>query len=70
MHVVSLIVEVALAVFVVSEVVRFVPRYRQLKEAVANGDTNARTKTYQRALVFDGSARYWRWRRSDSTGAS
>ncbi len=53
MHIVSLIVEVALAVFVVSEVVRFVPRYRQLKEAVANGDTNARTKTYQRALVFE-----------------
>jgi len=53
MHIVSLIVEIALAVFVVSEVVRFVPRYRQLKEAVANGDTHARTKTYQRALVFE-----------------
>jgi membrane protease YdiL (CAAX protease family) len=38
---------------VVSEVVRFVPRYRRLKEAVANGDTRARTRTYQRALVFE-----------------
>jgi len=53
MHIVSLMVEVALAVFVVSEVVRFVPRYRRLKEAVANGDTQARRKTYQRALVFE-----------------
>lgn len=53
MHVVSFVIEVALAVFVVSEVVRFVPRYRRLKEAVANGDTHARTKTYQRALVFE-----------------
>jgi len=53
MHIVSLTVEAALAVFVVSEVVRFVPRYRRLKEAVANGDTPARTKTYQRALVFE-----------------
>jgi len=53
MHIVSLTVEAALAVFVVSEVVRFVPRYRRLKEAVANGDTRARMKTYQRALVFE-----------------
>jgi membrane protease YdiL (CAAX protease family) len=53
MRVVSLIVEVVLAGFVISEVVRFVPRYRQLKEAVANGDTHARTRTYQRALAFE-----------------
>ncbi|MFY9690018.1 MAG: CPBP family intramembrane glutamic endopeptidase [Candidatus Acidiferrales bacterium] len=53
MHIASSIVEVVLAGFVISEVVRFVPRYRQLKEAVANGDTRARTRTYQRALVFE-----------------
>ncbi|HEX4002713.1 MAG TPA: CPBP family intramembrane glutamic endopeptidase [Candidatus Acidoferrales bacterium] len=53
MHIVTSIVEVALAGFVVSEVVRFVPRYRQLKEAVASGDNQARTRTYQRALVFE-----------------
>jgi uncharacterized protein len=53
MHIISLIVEVVLAGFVVSEVVRFVPRYRQLKEAVAKGDTRARTRTYQRALAFE-----------------
>jgi CAAX protease family protein len=53
MHIGSLMVEVVLTGFVVSEVVRFVPRYRQLKEAVANGDTGARTRTYQRALVFE-----------------
>ncbi|MGC2333886.1 MAG: CPBP family intramembrane glutamic endopeptidase [Candidatus Acidiferrales bacterium] len=53
MHIVFLAFEIVLAAFVISEVVRFVPRYRQLKEAVANGDTHARTKTYQRALAFE-----------------
>lgn len=53
MHIVSLIAEVALAAFVVTEVVRFVPRYRQLKEAVASGDAQARTKIYREALFFE-----------------
>jgi uncharacterized protein len=53
MHIVSLIVEVALVGYVVSEVVRFVPQYRRLKEAVANGDAHARTRVYQRALAFE-----------------
>jgi CAAX protease family protein len=51
--VVSLIVELLLVAFVIIEVVRFVPRYRRLKEAVAKGDTRARTRTYQRALAFE-----------------
>lgn len=53
MHVETLIVEVVLAVYVVTEVVRFVPRYRRLKEAVAKGDARARTKIYRQALFFE-----------------
>jgi uncharacterized protein len=53
MHIVYSILEIALAGFVLSEVVRFVPRYRQLKEAVAKGDGGARTRIYQRAFAFE-----------------
>jgi len=53
MHLVKLIVEAVLAAYVVTEVVRFVPRYRRLKEAVATGDTHARTKMYREALFFE-----------------
>ena len=49
----EVIVTAVLAAFVVSEVVRFVPRYRQLKEAVAQGDTQARNRIYARAIVFE-----------------
>jgi CAAX protease family protein len=53
MQIVSLIVELVLVAFVIIEVIRFMPRYRRLKEAVAKGDTRARTRTYQRALAFE-----------------
>jgi membrane protease YdiL (CAAX protease family) len=53
MHILSFIIDVILAGYVVWEVVQFVPRYRQLKHAVANGDARARTRIYQRALWFE-----------------
>ena len=53
MHVETLIVEAVLATYLVTEVVRFVPRYRRLKGAVAKGDTHARTKIYREALFFE-----------------
>src|SRR5450755_332377 len=53
MHILSFIIDVILAGYVVWEVVQFVPRYRQLKQAVANGDAGARPRIYQRALWFE-----------------
>ncbi len=53
MHILSFVLDVILAGYVVWEIVQFVPRYRQLKQAVANGDAQARTHVYQRALRFE-----------------
>jgi membrane protease YdiL (CAAX protease family) len=53
MHILLLIIDVILAGFIAWEVVEFVPRYRQLKQAVANGDPHARMRIYQRVLRFE-----------------
>ncbi|HTZ99399.1 MAG TPA: CPBP family intramembrane glutamic endopeptidase [Candidatus Aquilonibacter sp.] len=53
MQIATWIMEIALVAFVIFEVVQFVPRYRRLKEEIANGDTHARTRVYRRALVFE-----------------
>jgi membrane protease YdiL (CAAX protease family) len=53
MHTLSLATDFILAGYVVWEVVRFVPRYRQLKQALANGDTQARVRVYRRAIAFE-----------------
>jgi uncharacterized protein len=53
----SIVIDVALVVFVVREVWRFVGRYRRLKQDVERGDVEARSRLYRRALVFQwGSA--------------
>jgi membrane protease YdiL (CAAX protease family) len=38
---------------VVWEVAKFVPRYRELKQAVADGDLQARTRIYNEAIIFE-----------------
>lgn len=53
MQIATWIIEIVLVGFVAFEVVQFVPRYRRLKEEVANGDARARMRVYQRALVFE-----------------
>lgn len=51
------VMDAMLAAFVVWEVVRFVPRYKQLKQAIADRDTQARSRVYYEALAFEwGSA--------------
>jgi membrane protease YdiL (CAAX protease family) len=53
MQVLSLAFDIILAGYVAWEVARMVPRYRQLKQAVAAGDTGARTRMYYHALTFE-----------------
>lgn len=53
MHILPFAIDIILAVYVVWDVVRFLPQYRQLKQAIANGDVHARTRVYRRALVFE-----------------
>lgn len=53
MHKVTLAVDIVLAAYICWEVIEFVPRYRLLKVAVANGDERARVRLYQRALCFE-----------------
>ena len=53
MHLISLLVDLVLAGYIGYEVVQFVPRYRKLKQEVANGDPQARGRVYRRALVFE-----------------
>jgi membrane protease YdiL (CAAX protease family) len=53
MHILSFIIDIVLAGYVIWEVVQFVPRYRQLKQAIAKGDAHARTRIYQRAFAFE-----------------
>ncbi len=53
MHILTLLLDVVLAVYIGREVILFVPRYRQLKQAIANGDTQARARIYRQALVFE-----------------
>lgn len=53
MYILSFATDIILAGYVVSEVARFVPKYRQLKQAIANGDAQALTRVYKRAVVFE-----------------
>lgn len=53
MRVVSFIVDIVLAAYIGWQVIEFVPQYRQLKQAVANGEAQARTRIYYRALAFE-----------------
>jgi uncharacterized protein len=53
MHWGTFVLDIVLAVYVGVEVVRFVPRYRQLKLAIANEDPRARLRLYQRVLWFE-----------------
>jgi membrane protease YdiL (CAAX protease family) len=53
MQMVSISLDLILAGYVIWEVVRFVPRYKQLKQDLANGDTRARTHTYYQGLLFE-----------------
>lgn len=53
MHLLTLGINILLAGYIAWEVARFLPQYRQLKEALAQGDTQARMRVYRRALVFE-----------------
>jgi uncharacterized protein len=53
MHIISVVIDLVLAAYITWEVIRFMPRYLQLKMDVANGDARARTSIYYEALVFE-----------------
>jgi uncharacterized protein len=53
MHILSLMMDVVLAGYLVYEVVRFLPRFRQLKQEIAEGHAEARTRVYRQALWFE-----------------
>jgi uncharacterized protein len=53
MNTLSLAADIVLAAYISWETVGFVPRYRRLKQQIADGDPNARTRIYQRILVFE-----------------
>jgi membrane protease YdiL (CAAX protease family) len=53
MHILSLMMDVVLAGYLVYEVVRFLPRFRQLKQEIAEGHADARRRVYRRALGFE-----------------
>ena len=53
MQVLSIAVDVLLAGYVAWEVVSFVPRFRKLKQEIADGDTHARSRVYRRAVIFE-----------------
>lgn len=53
MQLFSAVVSIILAGYIGWEVVKFGPRYRQLKQELRNGDPRARTRVYKRALVFE-----------------
>jgi uncharacterized protein len=52
-QIVSIVFDIILAAYVAWEVVRFIPRYRRLKQAITDGDTRARAHEYYQALVFE-----------------
>jgi len=53
MHILSIVIDIILAGYVTWEVLRFGPQYRQLKQDIADGDSHARTRVYQKAIVFE-----------------
>src|ERR1017187_7992854 len=48
-----ILLDLILAAFIVTRVIQSSRNYRQLKEAIAQGDTNARSRYYQRILSFE-----------------
>ena len=53
MQLFSIVVSIILAGYIGWEVIQFGSHYRQLKQALANGDTQARIRVYKRALMFE-----------------
>jgi uncharacterized protein len=53
MHILSFVIDLLLAGYVIREVLRFGSQYRQLKQDIANGDTQARTRVYHKAVIFE-----------------
>jgi membrane protease YdiL (CAAX protease family) len=53
MNIISVVIDLVLAAYITWEVIRFMPRYLQLKKDVANGDARARTSIYYEALIFE-----------------
>jgi uncharacterized protein len=53
MHIVSHVIDVVLAAYIIWQVARFLPEYRRLKAAIAAGDTQARSRVYREAIVFE-----------------
>ena len=53
MHILSLLMDVVLAGYLFYEVVRFLPRFRQLEQEIAEGHAEARTRVYRRGLWFE-----------------
>lgn len=53
LHLLSLAVDIILAGYIVWEVVRFPPRYRQLKQDIASGVAGARLRMYRETLAFE-----------------
>jgi uncharacterized protein len=52
-HLLSVAVDIILAGYIVWEVVRFPPRYRQLKQDIAGGVAGARLRMYRETLAFE-----------------
>jgi uncharacterized protein len=52
-HTLSLVIDTILAGYIGWEVVRFLPRYRQLKQDIANGVAGARERIYWETLAFE-----------------
>lgn len=53
MQLFSAVVSILLASYIGWEVIQFGSHYRQLKQALVDGDPQARTRVYKRALVFE-----------------
>jgi uncharacterized protein len=53
MHFLSLAMDIVLSVYLCVEIIRFLPRYRRLKQEIAQGDPEARTRLYRSVLVFE-----------------
>lgn len=53
MHIVSYVLDIILAGYIIWQVARFLPEYRRLKAAIAAGDTQARLRVYREAIVFE-----------------
>jgi CAAX protease family protein len=53
MNTLSLATDIILSAYICWEIIEFVPRYRRLKQEIANGDPKARTRVYHRILIFE-----------------